>query len=108
VTSFYDADGRSWNFRITVAALMRMQEEGGISLTDDESMQSPVSLTKCMFYTCKPQADKLGISLTDFSEALDGKAFQAAAEAFGEAVQHFAQPGEKKTDPYPPAKSATS
>jgi hypothetical protein len=93
--------------------MMRMNDEGGIDFSSlirnpDESqraMEDVVTLTKILFYACKPQADKLQLGLSDFAESLDGSVFPLAVNAFCEALNDFFQPEGKAT---PPAANVTS
>lgn len=101
--TFKDNAGRTWTVSITVAAVKRVRDLAGINLMDaavsgdflQKLEADPVPLIDALFAVVKPDADRLGVSDTDFGEALAGDAVAAATDAFLEELCNFF-PGKKR------------
>jgi hypothetical protein len=96
VRIFKDREGTAWTIDITVTAIKRVRAgmdidlltaaEGQmlIDLADDE-----VKMVDLIYWLCKPEAEKRGVSDEQFGEAMLGEAIERAYDAFMEDLADF-------------------
>jgi hypothetical protein len=96
---YQDRTGREWHVDINVASLRRVRDsELSVDLLDitDESkglaarlFDDPVLLVGVLFEVCRPEAERLGTTPTEFGEAFDGEAIDKATTALLESLANF-------------------
>lgn len=102
--SFKDKLGRQWICRVDIAAIRRVRALCNVDLAnsiivhpdgsvDTDVLQrlseDPCLLVDSIFAVCKEQADKQGVTDTQFAEAFDGDTIEAATVALLEGVIEF-------------------
>jgi hypothetical protein len=105
-TTFRDAEGRSWNLRMTLADARRVDRSDFSALTDQpiqflrpdrrllEELEANTPLTFAIIWAIvQPQCAANDVADEEtFVAALDGRAMEAARMAFYEALADFFQP----------------
>lgn len=92
--TFVDAAGRTWTIAVTVDAVKRVRDLLKEDLLDIERvfprlLIDPILLCDVVYCVCKPQADQLNISDTDFARAMAGDTIAAAKAALLEELGDF-------------------
>lgn len=95
---FCDAKGREWLVEINVNSIVRIRDRVEVdllSMVDREAKlieriaEDPVLLCNVLFVACQPEAEKRGITDSDFGEGLVGDAISSATEALLQALVDF-------------------
>jgi len=96
---FQDKSQRDWRVDVNVLSLKRVRDsELGIDLLDitDESKRlavrlfdDPVLLVGTLFELCRPEAERRGVSPTEFGESFDGEAIDNATTALLGSLANF-------------------
>lgn len=100
--TFVDKAGRTWTVSITVDAIKRVRDLLKEDLLDigavlPRLLVDPILLCDVIYVVCKPQADQLNISDTDFARAMAGDAIAAAKAALlEELVDFFHEPSQRE------------
>ena len=94
--TFTDNAGRTWSIALTVAAVKRVRDLAKVDLLDlsdgrifEKLVADPVTLCDVLFAVCKPQADEVQVSDTEFGEAMAGDAIEHASKALIEELIQF-------------------
>jgi len=99
---FRDTTGRQWQLSVTAGTMKRVQALCGVNLyqiieLDDDSKTSllerlasdPILLVDVLYAVCKPQADQLHVSDSDFGEAMSGQTIDDASDALLQEIVDF-------------------
>jgi len=109
---FTDAEGREWVLRLSVANLIKVTEELGVSLQDLVGMKIQLSqLLKCLPILCAKQIKECGISEEDFLESIELPHLRQAFESLMDEVKESfpeAKGGLGDGGPFDPGESKTS
>jgi hypothetical protein len=94
--SFRDANGKTWEVRVDVAAVKRVLELAHVDLRVIESGKTlaelaldPVKLVDTLYAVVKPQTDAVGISDEQFAALFAGDVLEAAATALIDGILDF-------------------
>lgn len=101
MATFKDRTGREWVVEVNPTAMKRVREATGVHLgtvlNDDMAglaalMADPIKLVDVLYVLCRDQAERHGLTDEGFGRQLDGDAYDAAADAFTEALANFSRP----------------
>lgn len=107
MTTWRDAEGRSWDMRITVGTIRRVKATCGVDLTDvmpregqgetalERLAGDVVLLVDTIYCVVQPDAEKRGITDEQFAEGLRGDAIDDATTALIQGIAEFF-PAKKK------------
>lgn len=96
--SFRDTSGRSWVLSVTAGSIKRVKALAGVQLAGlaEDNFKGLVELIgtdelfpNVLFALVQPQAEKLGVSQTEFDEAMDLDCLREAGLAFLEVYASF-------------------
>lgn len=98
--SFKDDEGREWHLRLNHTLVAEIRDALGVNLhhVDEQAKalqrmaEDPVLLVNVVYLVCERQCQRLKISDEDFGRGFGGDTYQAAVEAFQEAVLLFTPP----------------
>lgn len=86
--SFCDVNGKKWNISITVGSIKRVRDLAGVDLLDmkngavfEKLSSDPIALCDCLWALCSDQAEKDGVTETEFFDAMAGDAIDSATVA---------------------------
>lgn len=98
---FRDTNGRQWQLSVTVGAMKRVQALCGVNLYQiieldnsktsllDRLASDPILLVDVLYAVCKPQADQIHVSDSDFGEAMTGQTIDDASDALLQEIVDF-------------------
>lgn len=98
MAKFTDADGNSWNLRLTVGAIEDVKEHTKIDLDDvlkqtdkfaDLILSNPRKLAEIFYVLCVDQIQERGYDPKRFARIFDRATLDAAIDAFLEAIADF-------------------
>lgn len=98
MSTFKDTAGRTWSISINTEQIKRLRTRLGIDvarLFDNEAeiyrkiLSDVVLLVDVLFVLCEAQAEKAGITDSQFGESLAGDCFDDAVKAFEDALLFF-------------------
>lgn len=94
--TFKDNKDRAWALNVDVNAMRRVRTGAQFNLAGKDFasilgdlLADPVMLCDVVYYVCKPEADRLGVSLEDFGAAMTGDPFEVAVKALSEEMVNF-------------------
>lgn len=107
-TTFRDGAGREWSVKVTIGSLRRCLDLSGIDILNlfgqrqsaqdgEEPSPPPVLelfldldvLGRTLYAVCKPDADKRGVEIDEFLDALSGDVIEEARRALLESCVTF-------------------
>lgn len=99
--TFKDFKGQSWEIAITVGTIAKVRNRLGYNMGDirkfyEEVMIDPEKVVNVLYVICESQAEKRGISDTQFGESFDGPTYMAAASALEEEMLLFCPPRQRE------------
>lgn len=94
---FKDAEGRTWEVRVTVETIRRARDVAGVDLAKvidpaagvSERLADPVALVDVLYCCCREDAEKRGISDEQFGRGMAGDALDAGLTALLEDLADF-------------------
>lgn len=96
MTTFKDNTGRTWSMTLDIHAVDRVKTLAGVDLLSTLSgsliqrlIDEPVTLCNAIYAVCKPEADALKITDTDFGALMTGDGIDSATAALLDELVRF-------------------